>query len=94
MQHMLRKSYQVLTTDEVRTMLDKLHESVTRNLERVVITREGSEARCVLISLAELDAVERALDILSGTAEALAMRDEVMRIAGRAEPQVAVGAMS
>ncbi len=93
---MLTKPYQVLETSEVRALLENLHEDVTRDHERVVIVRPGSDARCVLISQAELDAMERALEILSGTTDAAIMRQEVARIADdlAARSRVPAGSLS
>ena len=75
-------------------MLDSLHDRITRNLDRVIISRPGVESRCVLISQAELDALERALEILSCTPEASAMRAEVLRIAASAASQGSISASS
>ena len=47
--------------------LAQLHEFVTRCNGRIEITRPGSDERCVLLSKQELDALERALEILSDT---------------------------
>jgi hypothetical protein len=51
----------------VAQSLAELHEYVTRHNGRVEITRPGTDDRCVLLSKAELDALERALEILSDT---------------------------
>ena len=82
---MAANSYQIIDTSEARAMLDELHERVTRFNDRVTLTQAGSNGHCVLISQAELEALERALEILSGTSNAIAMRDEVLRIAAATE---------
>ena len=83
---MAGKSYQVLKINEAKQLLDALHHRVVEFNDRVVISSERSEQRCVMISQAELDGLERAVEILSQTDEGAAIRDEVLRIA--------VGAMS
>jgi len=47
--------------------LAQLHEFVTLRDARVEITRPGSEERCVMLSKRELEALEKALEILSDT---------------------------
>src|SRR5947207_15480231 len=59
-----RRTYDVAI---VAQSLTQLHEFVTRCNGRIEITRPGSDERCVLISKEELDALERALEILSDT---------------------------
>ncbi len=57
---MTEKQYPILDAGEVGASLEKLHDQIAREYERVVITRQGSDARCVLISQAELSGLERA----------------------------------
>ena len=45
----------------------QLHEYVARFNARIEITRPGTDERCVLVSKQELDALERAIEILSDT---------------------------
>ena len=78
---MSRQMFAVVDSGQARAVFDKLHEDVARHHGRVVITRNGTDARCVLMSEVELHALERALEILSGTTDAAEMRAEVMRIA-------------
>jgi PHD/YefM family antitoxin component YafN of YafNO toxin-antitoxin module len=73
--------FPVLDAGQARAILEKLHADVARHHGRAVITANGSDARCVLISEDELIALERALEILSGTTDAAIMRTEVLRIA-------------
>ena len=81
---MAGKSYQVLSTSEAKALLDELHQNISEFNNRVFITRKDSRQRCVLISEAELQGLERAVEILSETHDAAALRDEVLRIAAAA----------
>jgi PHD/YefM family antitoxin component YafN of YafNO toxin-antitoxin module len=79
----MSKSFQVIGAGEAGAILEDLHEQVARSSQRVVITSQNSDARCVLISAEELDALERALEIFSATAHAQAMREQVKDIASQ-----------
>jgi hypothetical protein len=59
-----RRTYDVAV---VAQSLAQLHEYVARFNGRIEITRPGTDERCVLLSKPELDALERALEILSDT---------------------------
>ena len=78
---MSANSHQVLSAREARASLDAILEQVSRYNERVIIASSDGQSRGVLISEAELEALEQALEILSGTPNARAMRGEVIRIA-------------
>ena len=65
----------------VSRALRELHERVTRGNTRVEITRDGCDDCCVLISKAELDGLERALEILADTEQVRAMSDKVAQLA-------------
>jgi PHD/YefM family antitoxin component YafN of YafNO toxin-antitoxin module len=78
--NMFSQMFQVLDAGEAQAMLKELHEQVARHHGRVVITRSGSDARCVLISADELSALERALEILSGTKDGFEMRAKLQQI--------------
>ena len=65
----------------VSRALRELHEQVTRGNTRVEITRDGCDDCCVLISKAELDGIERALEILADTDQVKAMSDKVAQLA-------------
>ena len=78
---MAGKSFQVLSTSEAEVLLDELHNRVSEYNDRVDITCKGSKLRCVLISQAELEGLEKAVEILSETNDGVAMREEVLRIA-------------
>jgi PHD/YefM family antitoxin component YafN of YafNO toxin-antitoxin module len=73
--------------------LRQLHEHVlTRNARVQLITRTHTQS-CILISKEELDGLEKALEILSGTDDVRDMRDHLARIAAQAaEPSAAAGA--
>jgi PHD/YefM family antitoxin component YafN of YafNO toxin-antitoxin module len=77
----MSKSFQVLDGGKAAAVFEKLHEQVARFHQRVIITTKGSKARCVLISAEELEALERALEILSATSHAQAMHEQVKQIA-------------
>ncbi len=57
----------ILDVSQVAKDLAEMHEYVTSHDTRIEITHPGSNARCVLLSKRELDALERALAILSDT---------------------------
>ena len=65
----------------VSSALQKLHEQVARTTARVEITRDGCDDCCVLISKAELDSLERALEILADTEQVRAMSEKVAHLA-------------
>jgi PHD/YefM family antitoxin component YafN of YafNO toxin-antitoxin module len=73
--------YPFVDVTEARASMQELFDQVSQNNSRVVVASEKSEARCVLISEVELAALEKALEILSGTNDATQMRAEVLRIA-------------
>jgi hypothetical protein len=65
----------------VSKALQKLHEQVARTTARVEITRDGCDDCCVLISKAELEGLERALEILADTEQVRAMSEKVAQLA-------------
>ncbi|MEA2711721.1 MAG: hypothetical protein QOF78_4322 [Phycisphaerales bacterium] len=69
-----------------------LHEFVSRTKVRIDITRPGSDERCVLISRAELEALERALEILSDTDDVRDMCGKIAQLAAETGPVFAVNA--
>jgi hypothetical protein len=71
----------------VAPALEQLHAHVTRADARVEITRPGTDDRCVLISKRELDALERALEILSDTDGAKAISHKIAQLASQTGPQ-------
>ncbi|HEX3355975.1 MAG TPA: hypothetical protein VHS31_03245 [Tepidisphaeraceae bacterium] len=82
---MVEKQYPILDAGEVGASIENLHDQIAKEYDRVVITRRGTDARCVLISHAELHALERALEILSGSVDGALMRAEVLRIAAEVD---------
>src|SRR5688500_6899240 len=58
-------SFQALDITRVRRTLAKLHEQVACGAGRVEIRRRGCDDVCVMISKCELEALEKALEILS-----------------------------
>ena len=80
------RTYQAYDVSIVAPALASLHEHVTRTSARVEITRRGTDARCVLISKQELDALERALEILSDTDSVRDICLKIARLAHTVEP--------
>ena len=81
-------SFQSLDLTAARVGFDRLFEQVLRGTGRIEITRDGASVEaaaddetCVLISMAELRGLERALEILSSTENAREMRNDVLRLA-------------
>ena len=72
--------------------LTRLHEFVTGANARVEITCAGSDQRCVLISAAELESLERALEILSDTDDVRDMCGQIAQLAAATGPAIAVNA--
>ena len=65
----------------VAQSLEQLHEFVTQHNGRIEITRAGSDERCVLMSKQELDALERALEILSDTDDVRHLSEKLASLA-------------
>lgn len=71
----------------VSRMLEQLHADVVRHKGRIEVTRDGCDDCCVLISKAELEAMEQALAILSDTDGVRAMSGQIAQLAATcAEP--------
>jgi PHD/YefM family antitoxin component YafN of YafNO toxin-antitoxin module len=85
-------SFQSLDLTAARVSLEQLFKQVIRDTGRVEITRDGSDESCVLISSAELSALERALEILARTDRGIEMRQQVLRIADSLSPRQPVAA--
>lgn len=73
--------FQTLDVTRFRRALANLHERVGEMKGRVEVTRRGSDDVCVLISKAELESLEAALEILARSAEYKAMCDIVTQLA-------------
>jgi PHD/YefM family antitoxin component YafN of YafNO toxin-antitoxin module len=76
----------------IASNLAHLHEFVARTKGRIDITRPGSDDRCVLISREELDALERALEILSDTDDVRDMCGQIAHLAAQTGPMAVAGA--
>jgi PHD/YefM family antitoxin component YafN of YafNO toxin-antitoxin module len=73
-----------LDVSRARRALARLHEQVSFGQGRVEIKRHGSEHVCVMISKAELEALETALEILSDSDEYKSMCENLSRVAAEA----------
>ncbi len=74
------ESHQTLDIDRVCRDFHTLHQNVTRAWGRIEITRDGGEP-CVLLSKAELESIERALEILNEMPAGKQVNEEIARIA-------------
>ena len=72
--------FQSLDVTRFRRALTKLHERVGCGRGRIEIKRRGCSDVCVLISKAELESLEQALEILATTAEFKAMCDSLTQL--------------
>jgi len=59
--------FHTLNVSQFLAQIEELHGRVSQGHGRIELTRDGCNDVCVLISKAELDALERALEILSQT---------------------------
>lgn len=75
--------FQILGLGQFQGLVEESHAKVARGHGRVEITRDGCDDVCVLISKAELDALERALEILAETADFRGMCDHLTALANR-----------
>ena len=73
--------FQTIDVTRLRSAIAKIHESVACSHGRVELTRAGCDDICVILSKAELQSLERALEILSTTPEYKAMCENVHRLA-------------
>lgn len=80
------RNYQAYDVSIVAPALEQLHAHVTRTAGRVEIARAGTDDRVVLISKRELDALERALEILSNTDGAKAISEKIAQLAAQTGP--------
>ena len=81
-----RRTYDLTT---VAQSLQQLHEFVAAHNARIEITRPGSDQRCVLLSKAELDALERALEIFSDTDDVRDICHKIAQLAAATNAQYA-----
>ena len=75
-----RGAFQTLDVTRFRQAMAKLHETVGCSHGRIEITRRGCADVCVLISKAELEALERAMEILAECAEYKAMCENISQL--------------
>jgi hypothetical protein len=73
----------------VQRNLVKFYEKVARETGRVEILGPGGDCACVLISKAELNGLERALEVLSDAPAVREMTAELAQLAECAEPMTA-----
>ena len=78
------RGFQALDITRVRRTLAKLHEQVACGSGRVEIRRRGCQDVCVMISKCELEALEKALEILSECENYKAMCETVTQVAAKA----------
>ena len=72
--------FETLDVTRFRQTLAKLHEAVGCGKGRIEVTRRGCTDACVLISKAELESLEQALEIMSASAEFKAMCDQIQQL--------------
>jgi hypothetical protein len=77
--------FQSMDITRVRRALTDLHERVATGAGRVEVTCRGREHICIIISKGELDALERALEILAGSDEYRAMSDTIIQVAAQCD---------
>ena len=85
-------SFQNLDVARFRQAVADLHEVVGTAKGRIEVSRQGSGDVCVLISKAELESLERALQIFAETVEFEHMSKQIAEIvaaAGGPAPQTA-----
>ena len=73
--------FSALDVVRARQALSTLHEQVAFGRGRVEIMQSGCDRVCVMISKAELEALETALEILSDTADYKAMCETLSQVA-------------
>jgi hypothetical protein len=73
--------FQSIDVANLRSAIARIHEQVADGHGRVELTREGCDDICVMLSKAELESLERALEIFSSTSEYKAMCTNVHRLA-------------
>lgn len=73
-------SFQSLDVTRFRRALASIHEQVACGHGRVEVKRKGCDDVCVMISKAELEAMERALEILAECSEYKSMCDALSKL--------------
>lgn len=77
-------AFESLDVTRVRRALARLHDEVSRRRGRIEIRKRGCDDVCVMISKAELEALEHALELLSDSTEYRAMCDTITQVAAAA----------
>ena len=85
--------FQSLDVTRFRRALASLHEAVGCGKGRIEVTRPGCEDVCVLISKAELESLERALQIFAESAEFERMSKQIAEIVAATAGADAAAAM-
>jgi PHD/YefM family antitoxin component YafN of YafNO toxin-antitoxin module len=78
--------FHTLSLAQFLGIVDDLHTRVANGHGRVEITRDDCDDVCILISKAELESLERALEILSETPDFQRMCESVMSVVASAGP--------
>jgi PHD/YefM family antitoxin component YafN of YafNO toxin-antitoxin module len=73
--------FKSLDLSRLRRALARVHEQVSGRHGRIELTRDGCDDVCVILSKAELESLERALEILSETSEYKAMCENLSKLA-------------
>jgi PHD/YefM family antitoxin component YafN of YafNO toxin-antitoxin module len=73
--------FHTLNLAQFLKLVDDLHGKVAKGHGRVEITVDGCDDVCILISKAELEALERALEILSETGDFQNMSRSLSQVA-------------
>ena len=82
---MSSECFQNLDVTRFRRALANLHELVGCGKGRVEVTRRGCDDACVLISKAELESLERALQIFAESAEFERMSRQIADLVAAAD---------
>ena len=72
--------FHTLKLSEFLHLVDDLHVRVSNGHGRIEITRDGCDDVCILISKAELESLERALEILSQTPDFRTMCESLVSL--------------
>lgn len=73
--------FHTLSVVQFLELVHDLHPRVARGHGRIEITRDGCDDVCILISKAELESLERALEILSETTDFRTMCESLSNVA-------------
>jgi PHD/YefM family antitoxin component YafN of YafNO toxin-antitoxin module len=76
----------VVDTDGLGERLADLHRRVTEGRLRIEVTCPGSDERCVIISKAELDSLEQALELLSDSQAYKTLSESISQLVSVAQP--------